>query len=1140
MVNLRIFLRAVVACALALIALPSHAATPAVTASANSCALDVAGAVYCWGSNRYGALGQGMPTAQPLPAPVLGLAPGLSAIAASGVHTCAIDGAGGLKCWGNNSHGQLGTGNATDSSSPVQVSGLTSGVLAVSLSPYYSCAVLNSGGVSCWGGGGLPGGPVDFTNVPRPVAGLPADIKSIATGIEHACALSAQGAVWCWGSNYIGQLGNASTVSTRTPVPVSGLSSGVVSISATRDHTCAVRSTGGVACWGRNSFGNLGNGTTDTSLVPVPVTGLSSGIASVAAGYDHTCAVTLGGALRCWGSNQFAQFGNNSADSSLTPIAVATLSSGVVSYATAGYTGCVLVTDGGLLCWGVNSTGQVGNGTADIFIVPLPTRVAGLPAVRAVAAGDNHTCALTVAREMLCWGNTLDGALGTATLQNSVTPLTVRGLPGDLRTVGTGGLHSCALRSGGEVVCWGASYFGASGNNAPLGPGAGGTPTPVTVPGLPPAQALSVGSIHNCIVSASSEAWCWGYNADGQLGNGNSGVFASTGTPQRVSGLGNVSVVVAGAAHTCAIGIGGGVSCWGYNGWGQLGNGTRADSAIPVAVAGLGSGVAALALGWYRSCALTNAGAVLCWGQSETMTPAPVPGLASGATAIAVGGQHACALKAGGEMVCWGGNAYGQLGDGTTATRLVPVAVAGLPPGITSIATGVNHTCVVTLGGIVACWGGNENGELGDGTFAVRSRPAVVLRLNGAGGVASGDWYLDLNPAVGKTIPADRIPAFLAVASGSSLSSVTAQVRFRAQDVGKRIHVFAYAPASIVRGALAAKDGPSCVLAQVTSSGLQQLSAANLGSYASDVQSAQQQSVSILQSVSAAQVAGATFCVGAGSTGTDSVNTANNQCVVTVPGNQVCLPDATSSSAVVANVPGVYSGLWWNAAESGWGINFTQRGSNMFVAWYTYDASGNPKWYVASNCAMSGAGCSGLLYEVSGPRFFSSAFNPALAAVAQAGSVQLSFADTSRGTMSYTLNGQSRSVAITRQLAQGPASGAVIDYTDLWWNPGESGWGAAITQYASQMFLAWYVYDAGGKPVWYVASNCALTADGDGCSGTLYRTTGPAFGPTFNPASVQVFEAGTVSLQFSDGNNGRLSYTVGGVASSKAITRQLF
>jgi hypothetical protein len=113
-----------------------------------------------------------------------------------------------------------------------------------------------------------------------------------------------------------------------------------------------------------------------------------------------------------------------------------------------------------------------------------------------------------------------------------------------------------------------------------------------------------------------------------------------------------------------------------------------------------------------------------------------------------------------------------------------------------------------------------------------------------------------------------------------------------------------------------------------------------------------------------------------------------------------------------------------------------------------------------------------------------------------------------------------------------------VDYSDLWWNPNESGWGMAIAQQGSVMFLAWYVYDAAGKPVWYVASGCAVS--GNGCSGALYRTTGPAFGPSFDSTRIQVFTAGTVTLTFNDASTGTLSYTVNGVSGTKAITRQLF
>ena len=247
-------------------------------------------------------------------------------------------------------------------------------------------------------------------------------------------------------------------------------------------------------------------------------------------------------------------------------------------------------------------------------------------------------------------------------------------------------------------------------------------------------------------------------------------------------------------------------------------------------------------------------------------------------------------------------------------------------------------------------------------------------------------------------------------------------------------------------------------------------------------------------------------------------------------------------TVTTANTPGALSGLWWNAAESGWGIDFTQRRNIVFAAWYTYDTSGNPKWYVASSCAMASDNatsgtCNGTLYEVNGPAFFGTAFDPSKVNVSNAGSLTVNFQDANNASLTYTLGTQTRTVAITRQ----PISGGSlpgIDYTDLWYNAAESGWGLALAQQGSVMFLAWYVYDAGGKPMWYVASNCAVS--GTSCSGALYRTSGPPFGSTFDPHAVQVTQAGTVSISFSDPNNGVLSFTVNGVTATKNITRQTF
>ena len=250
-----------------------------------------------------------------------------------------------------------------------------------------------------------------------------------------------------------------------------------------------------------------------------------------------------------------------------------------------------------------------------------------------------------------------------------------------------------------------------------------------------------------------------------------------------------------------------------------------------------------------------------------------------------------------------------------------------------------------------------------------------------------------------------------------------------------------------------------------------------------------------------------------------------------------------TSAALDVSGPGPLTGLWWNSAESGWGISFSQRRNIVFAAWYAYDNAGDPKWYVASDCELAAAGasqsCTDDLYEVKGPTFFASAFNPSAEILTKVGSLNLNFADANAGSMTYVVGGQTRTVPITRQpLRAGPAPS--VDYTDLWWNPGESGWGMAIAQQSSVMFLAWYVYDGAGNPLWYVASSCEVIAPQNGCTGTLYRTTGPAFGPTFDSSQVHVVTAGTVSVTFSDSNSGILSYTVNGVTATKSITRQAF
>jgi alpha-tubulin suppressor-like RCC1 family protein len=201
------------------------------------------------------------------------------AIAAGGLHTCALTAGGGVKCWGRNNRGQLGDGTTTNRNTPVNVSGLTSGV------------------------------------------------DAIAVGRYHTCALTAGGGVKCWGRNIYGQLGDGTWTQRTTPVDVSGLTSGVAAIAAGGYHTCALMEGGGVKCWGRNSYGQLGDGTTTDRNMPADVSGLTSEVAAIAAGWDHTCALTAGG-VKCWGRNSNGQLGDETTTDRDIPVDVSGLTSG--------------------------------------------------------------------------------------------------------------------------------------------------------------------------------------------------------------------------------------------------------------------------------------------------------------------------------------------------------------------------------------------------------------------------------------------------------------------------------------------------------------------------------------------------------------------------------------------------------------------------------------------------------------------------------------------------------------------------------------------------------------------------------------------------------------------------------------------
>jgi alpha-tubulin suppressor-like RCC1 family protein len=353
----------------------SGALVASVSASdQHTCILTSSGGVKCWGKNLSGELGNGTYTGSNVPVNVSGLASGVSAISAGGSHTCALTVSGGVKCWGFNSDGELGNGTTTDSKIPVNVSGLASGIIAISAGYEHTCVLTSSGAVKCWGYNGegqLGNGTNTNSSVPVDVSGLLSGVRAISAGGLHTCALTAFRGVQCWGYNLMGQLGDGTTTDSNVPVNVSGLASGVSAISAGMDHACALTASGGSKCWGYNWQGNLGNGTNTNSAVPVDVSGLASGVRAISAGKYHTCTLTSSAGAKCWGYNMTGQLGNGTSNDSNVPANVSGLSSGVSAISGGGYHTCAITSSGGVMCWGYNVDGELGNGKNTDSNIPV-------------------------------------------------------------------------------------------------------------------------------------------------------------------------------------------------------------------------------------------------------------------------------------------------------------------------------------------------------------------------------------------------------------------------------------------------------------------------------------------------------------------------------------------------------------------------------------------------------------------------------------------------------------------------------------------------------------------------------------------------------------------------------------------------
>lgn len=365
------------------------------------------------------------------------------------------------------------------------------------------------------------------------------------------------------------------------------------------------------------------------------------------------------------------------------PLLTVTPTNAFVSIDAGSTHACGLTSGGQPWCWGRNSVGQLGDSTASATTVPVATFQMGWNAFTQLTAGALHTCAITSAGQAWCWGNNGDGRLGDGTTNLGLAPVQV--LQGSIvfTVLSAGDAHTCGLDSSGQAYCWGNNSYGQIGDSTKT---FASSPTAVHQPAGVTFTRIASGARHTCGLTSGGQAYCWGYNGDGQLGIGSA---VQSLIPAAVSqGGATYTAVFTEYQHTCALTSGGQAYCWGRNDFSQLGDSTLVNRNTPVAVQQPGG--------------LTF-------------------------VSLTTGLSHTCGLDGSGQEWCWGSNAKGQLGIGSTTAQRVPSAVSQ-PAGVTfaAVSNGSSHSCALDGVGQTWCWGRNDFNQLGDGTSTQRTSPVAV------------------------------------------------------------------------------------------------------------------------------------------------------------------------------------------------------------------------------------------------------------------------------------------------------------------------------------------------------------------------------------------------------------------------------
>lgn len=471
-----------------------------------------------------------------------------------------------------------------------------------------------------------------------------------------------------------------------------------------------------VACGGGGTSTTTTTTTVADNAITVGGTAAIAGAVHVVANTRQTYTATAGGSAYswAWGDGSDNTAGNPAVKVWHAPgtfstavgvvnngsLAAASLTSTVADpLATGSLHTCALRPDGTVSCWGHNSNGELGDGNTAIYANPT---IVGLKDAIALASGTSFSCALKSDATVVCWGKNNFGQLGDGTTTDRAAPVAVSGLS-NVVAINAGLSHVCAVKADSTVVCWGQNVHGELGIGNTI---AQNTPSAVLGVGgvgfLSGVVSVASGYAYSCALKADATVVCWGVNTHGELGQAN-GLSLETTTPKVVPNLTGVVVLRAGSNHACGLKNDNSVWCWGFNGYGQLGDGTTVTKDYPVAVQKLSGNAAAIAASTAQTLVVKS---------------------------IALGEYHSCALGDAGSVICWGANTYGQLGVGTTINSSIPLATNAF--GI-ALSLGNSSTCYLQTDGSVRCSGNNSQHQLANNT-TVDSLVFVPMLVDGMSG----------------------------------------------------------------------------------------------------------------------------------------------------------------------------------------------------------------------------------------------------------------------------------------------------------------------------------------------------------------------------------------------------------------------